>query len=313
MAEALATTIIDAPVETTWAVLRDFNGLPVWNPNVRESVIEDGRDADSVGCIRAFSLGDGTFVRERLLELDDSRYRMAYNFETPAFPVENYLASLDLIPVTNGDKTFVRWWASFDEAAGDRGKYSALISEAVFAGGLKALAGYVAQHGAQIAGVQRWQGLRPAKVFTSSVIHAPLQTVWEKMRDFAGMKHWHDDIAQMEMINGVRSDKVSGVRDFLFGGGQLHEQLTRLSDQDHAFRYRILKSQMPWLNYHAGAQLYPLTDTGDTFAVWTADWTAAPQDDLDLIPNVHDNVFQKAFDTLDHQFRAQRQEAQASA
>ena len=37
------------------------------------------------------------------------------------------------------------------------------------------------------------------------------------------------------------------------------------------------------------------------FAVWTADWTAAPQDDLELIPNVHGNVFQKAFDTLEEQ------------
>ncbi len=31
MADALSTTIIDAPVEQVWAVLRDFNGLPVWN------------------------------------------------------------------------------------------------------------------------------------------------------------------------------------------------------------------------------------------------------------------------------------------
>ena len=301
MAEALATTLIDAPVETVWAIARDFNGLPVWNPGVTESQIEEGRDADSVGCIRAFSLADGTFVRERLLELDDSRYRMAYNFETPAFPVENYLAELELIPVTNGDRTFVRWWAAFDEAPEDRGTYGSLISVKVFAAGLKALAKHVANHGTPPEDGQRWQGLRPAKVFTSSVIRAPLAAVWEKMRDFAGMKHWHEDIPQMEMIGGVRSDKISGVRDFIFGDGQLHEELTFLSDHDHAFRYRILKSPMPWMNYHAGAQLYPLTDSGHTFAVWTADWVAAPEDDLALIPNVHENVFQKAFDTLDRQ------------
>ena len=301
MTQALATTIIDAPVETVWAILRDFNGLPVWNPGVSESTIEDGRAADSVGCIRAFTLADGTFVRERLLELDDSRYRMAYNFETPAFPVENYIAVLEAIPVTNGDKTFVRWSATFDEAQADKGTYVALISDAVFASGLKALAVHVAKHGVQPDDAQRWQGLRPAKVFTSSVIRAPVAAVWEKMRDFAGMKHWHEDIPQMEMIGGVRSDTVSGVRDFIFGDGQLHEQLTLLSDREHAFRYRILKSPMPWMNYHAGARLYPVTDSGHTFAVWTADWIAAPQDDLELIPNVHENVFQKAFDTLDRQ------------
>lgn len=301
MAQALATTIIDAPVETVWAIARDFNGLPRWNPGVQGSTIEDGRDADSVGCFRAFHLADGSFVRERLLELDDSRYRMRYNFETPAFPVGHYLATLELIPVTNGDKTFVRWHASFDELPADSGKYSALISRDVFATGLKALAEHIAREPSPPSNDARWQGLRPAKVFTSSVIRAPLPAVWEKMRDFAGMKHWHEDIPRMDMIDGVRSDKVSGVRDFVFGDGQLHEQLTWLSDHDHAFRYRILKSPMPWLNYHAGAQLYPLTDCDHTFAVWTADWTAAPQDDLALIPNVHDNVFQKAFDTLDQQ------------
>lgn len=301
MAHALATTIIDAPVESVWAVARDFNGLPRWNPGVRDSVIEDGRDADTVGCIRAFHLADGSFVRERLLELDDSRYRMRYNFETPAFPVAHYLATLELIPVTNGDRTFLRWHASFDEDAKDSGIYSALISRDVFAAGLKALAEFIAREPAPATGEVRWQGLRPAKVFTSSVIRAPLPVVWDRMRDFAGMKHWHEDIPQMDMIDNVRSDKVSGVRDFIFGDGQLHEQLTFLSDQDHAFRYRILKSPMPWMNYHAGAQLYPLTDRDHTFAVWTADWTASPQDDLALIPNVHDNVFQKAFDTLDSQ------------
>jgi uncharacterized protein YndB with AHSA1/START domain len=303
MAEALATTIIDAPVETVWSVARNFNGLPVWNPGVRESNIEDGRDADSVGCVRAFTLADGTFVRERLLELDDSRYRMAYNFETPAFPVENYVAELELIPVTNGDHTFVRWWAGFVEAEGDRGTYGPLISRQVFSSGLKALSAHIAANSAPQTNSPRWQGLRPAKVFTSSVIAAPIAAVWERMRDFAGMKHWHEDISRMEMIDAVRSDKISGVRDFLFGDGHLHEELTWLSDRDHAFRYRILKSPMPWMNYHAGARLYPLTDRDHTFAVWTADWTAAPVDDLELIPNVHNNVFQKAFDTLDAQLR----------
>ncbi|TVR43111.1 MAG: SRPBCC family protein [Rhodobacteraceae bacterium] len=301
MAEALATTIIDAPVEQVWAVLRDFNGLPVWNPGIRDSRIEDGRDADSVGCVRAFHLADGTFVREMLLELDDSRYLMRYNFETPAFPVTNYLATLELIPVTNGDTTFVRWHASFDEAPADSGHYVRLISKEVFAAGLRALAEHIAATPAPPVTDARWQGLRPAKVFTSSVIRAPISDVWEKMRDFAGMKHWHEDIPTMDMIDGVRPDKVSGVRDFIFGDGQLHEQLTLLSDQYHAFRYRILKSPMPWLNYHAGAQLYPLTDRDQTFAVWTADWTASPLDDLELVPNVRDNVFQKAFHTLDQQ------------
>jgi uncharacterized protein YndB with AHSA1/START domain len=301
MARAYASRIIGAPVEAVWDVVRDFNALPKWNPGVRDSEIEDGLAADVVGCVRNFHLGDGTHVRERLLSLDDSRYSFSYNFETPAFPVENYVAGMELIPVTKTNETFVQWWATFDEAPADKGKYVDIVSTAVFAAGLDALAEKAQGHPAP-EGAVRWQGLRPAKVFASSVIGGPVDAVWAQIRDFAGMGGWHDQITEMVMLDGVRSDKVSGVRDFLFGEGRLWEQLTYLSDADRAFRYRILKSPMPWLNYHAGPRLYPITATDQTFAVWTADWTAAPEDDLVLIPTVHEQVFQKAFDTIDQRW-----------
>jgi hypothetical protein len=301
MAKAYSSTIVDAPVEAAWEIVRDFNGLPDWNPGVADSEIEDGLDADVVGCVRSFHLGDGTHVRERLLSLDDSRYSFSYNFEKPAFPVENYIAGMQLMPVTKTDQTFVQWWATFDERPEDAGKFVEIISRDVFGAGLAALAAK-AQGATAPEGAERWQGLRPAKVFTSSVIGGPVDQVWARIRDFAGMGGWHDDITKMHMEKGARSDKISGVRDFRFADGPIREELTFLSDTEHAFRYRILTSTVPWLNYHAGARLYPVSDTDRTFAVWTADWVASPQDDVELIPNVHENVFQKAFDTVDERF-----------
>lgn len=301
MARAFASTIVDAPVEAVWAVARDFNGLPDWNPGVIDSEIEDGLDSDVVGCVRSFHLADGTHVRERLLSLDDSRYTFSYNFETPAFPIENYFAELEMIPVTKTDQTFVQWWATFHERPEDAGKFVEIVSRDVFAAGLKALADKAGGRAAP-EDAERWQGLRPAKVFTSSMIGGPVDAVWARIRDFAGMGAWHDDIKRMHMEDGVRADKISGVRDFLFDDNALREQLTYLSDTEHAFRYRILSSPMPWLNYHAGARLYAISDTDRTFAVWTADWVASPQDDLKLIPTVHEDVFQKAFDTIEERF-----------
>ncbi len=303
MARAHASTVIDAPVEAVWSVVRDFNAMPAWNPAVPNSLIEDGLASDVVGCIRSFHLADGTRVRERLLALDDSRYTFTYNFETPAFPVANYIATMELIPVTRTNATFVRWFADFDEDPQDAGTYVQKVSRDVFAAGLGTLSARAAGLAAP-EGSERWQGLRPAKVFTSSVIGAPIDRVWARMRDFAGMAAWHPDISAMTMLDGAPADQIGAVRDFRFGDAALREQLTRLSDLDHTFRYRILESPMPWRNYHAGVRLYPLTDTDGTFAVWTADWTASDEDDLDLIPTVRDNVFQKAFDTLDVQFSA---------
>lgn len=302
MARAYASTIIDAPVEAVWETVRDFNGMPSWNPAVLASEIEDGLDADVVGCVRRFTLQGGVLVRERLLSLDDCNYRFAYNFETPAFPVTDYLAEMELIPVTNGDRTFVQWSAQFDEAPGDAGKYVQIVSRDVFAAALAALSARL-KGALPPEGAERWQGARPAKVFTSSVIAADIARVWARMRDFASMDGWHPEISRMDMLAGARPDKVSGVRDFLFGEGALHEELTSLCDRSHSFYYRILKSPMPWLNYHAGARLYPVSDRGHTLGVWTADWTASPQDDLTLIPSVHEGVFQTAFDTLDQQLR----------
>lgn len=302
MAKAYASRIIAAPVEAVWALARDFNGMPGWHPAIADSLIEDGREADVVGCVRAFHLGDGTLVRERLLELDDSRYFFAYNFETPAFPVANYVARFSLLPLTTGEETLAIWEASFDEAPEDAGKYVDIVTNGVFAAGLAAMAAKL-EGATQAAPTDaRWQGLRPAKVYCASRLGAPLATAWAAVRDFAGMADWHPDINAMTMLDGARADKVGGVRDFLFGEGRLHEQLTYLSDRDTAFRYKITLSPMPWLNYHAGLRLYPVTADDTTLAVWTADWLAAPQDDLTLIPTVHEQVFQRAFDTLNERF-----------
>jgi hypothetical protein len=303
MAQAYASTIIAAPVEAVWAATRDFGALAAWHPAITRSFIEDDADPDAVGCIRFLQLQDGGSARERLLLLDDSRYRFAYNFETPAFPVENYVSTFELIPVTNGDVTFAQWSATFDERSGDGGVYRDIISKAVFATGLAALAERL-KGAAAPAGAERWQGFRPAKVFCSSEMHATADRVWQEMRVFSGMDQWHPDITDMHMLGGVRADKVSGVRDFRFGDGRLQEQLTYMSDPGRAFRYKINATTQPWLNYHSGVRLYPVTASDHCVAVWTADWTASATDDLRLIPMVHDDVFQCALDTLDRKLAA---------
>ena len=95
----------------------------------------------------------------------------------------------------------------------------------------------------------------------------------------------------------------SGVRDFYFGAGHLHEELLHLCDRTRSFSYRITKSPLPWLNYVSGPRLWPVTSNNTTFGVWTGDWDASPQDDLNLIPNTEQNVYQKAFATVEKKLR----------
>ena len=304
MARAYSSIVLKAPVETVWGLVRDFNGLPNWAPAVAKSTIEEGLDSDVVGCVRSLETGDGVHVRERLLALDDANHSFTYNFEKPAFPVKNYIATVRLYPVTRTNGTFAEWEATFDEAAGDEGKYEGTISREVFAANWANLAKIIAaRKPKRPEGTVRWKGFQPNKVWTSRTIRAPVDEVWGVMRDFAGMGSWHEDITKMRMLGGVRSDKVSGIRDFYFGEGHLNEELLHLCDRSRSFSYRITKCEMAWINYVSGARLWPVTANDTTFGVWTGDWDASPQDDLVLIPGTEQNVYQKAFATVEGKLR----------
>jgi uncharacterized protein YndB with AHSA1/START domain len=214
MARAYASRIIKAPVETVWSVVRNFNGLPAWAVGIADSKIEGGLDADVVGCVRSFHTKDGAHIRERLLTLDDAHYSFTYNFEKPAFPVKNYIATMRLMPVTHGDATFIEWEATFDEATGDEGKYVKLISNDVFAAGLKALGEKIKREKLQKPeGSVRWKAWAPNKVWTSRVIKAPADQVWGKMRDF-GMRP-NSEITKMHAEEGAARQGFRGAG-FLF-------------------------------------------------------------------------------------------------
>jgi hypothetical protein len=307
MARAYASIVLKAPVEAVWGLIRDFNGLPKWAPAVTSSEIEGGLESDVVGCMRSLRTKGGTHVRERLLTLDDANYTFTYNFEKPAYPVRNYIATVRLYPVTQTDETFAEWEATFDEASGDEGKHERIIARDVFSANWANLAKIIAvRKPKKPEGAERWKGFQPNKVWTSRVIRAPVDKVWGVMRDFAGMGAWHQDISKMHMLGDVRSDKVSGTRDFYFGEGHLNEELLHLCDRTRSFSYRITKCEIPWINYVSGPRLWPVTADNATFAVWTGDWDASPQDDLVLIPRTEHHVYQKAFATVERKLRTRR-------
>lgn len=114
MPKAYASTVLNAPAKAVWALLRDFNGMPQWNPGVADSEIEGGQGGDQVGAVRSFHLKDGAHIRERLLSHSDLSCSYTYNFETTPFEVTNYIATLRITPVTDGSRAFVEWWATYD-------------------------------------------------------------------------------------------------------------------------------------------------------------------------------------------------------
>lgn len=139
MARVYVSSVIDAPAARVWERVRDFNGLPRWHPAIRDSRIENGEPPDRVGCVRDFHLQNGDRIRERLLGLSDYDMFVTYSILESPMPLENYVATLRLTPVTDGDRTFVEWTAEFDCAAEVEAELVENIGRNVFQGGFDAL------------------------------------------------------------------------------------------------------------------------------------------------------------------------------
>jgi NADPH2:quinone reductase len=165
--------VMDAPIERVWAVLRDFNSHIDWHPIIDRSVIERGESADQVGCVRNFTLKDGNHIREQLLTLSDRDHVSTYCILEATVPLQRYVATVRLKPVTDGNRTFWHWQSSFDAPRGRERELAEMVGRNVYEAGMQALAAYLARPAA--AGVRpQVQGSRePAPAASAGAIEAP--------------------------------------------------------------------------------------------------------------------------------------------
>lgn len=139
MAKVYVSSVINAPASEVWGRVRDFNGLPNWHPGIVESRIENGETSDKVGCVRNFRLGNGDQLREQLLGLSDYDLFCTYSILEGPMPLTDYVATLRLTPVTDGDRTFAEWSAEFNCAPENEAELVTGIGQNVFQGGFDAL------------------------------------------------------------------------------------------------------------------------------------------------------------------------------
>jgi NADPH2:quinone reductase len=151
------SAVIDAPIDRVWAVLRDFNSHSAWHPAVGPSRIENGEPADQVGCVRNFTLKDGNHIREQLLALSDRDYVSTYCILDATLPMRNYVATVQLKRVTDGDRTFWHWESTFDVPRGREAEFDQLVGGGVYEGGFKGLSDYLNN------GVRPHLSLKPAE------------------------------------------------------------------------------------------------------------------------------------------------------
>ena len=139
MAKVYRSTVLDAPADRVWRDLRDFNGLANWHPNIVSSRIEKNHPADKVGCVRNYQLKGGARVREKLLSLSDYDYTCTSAILDSPMDLSDYVATLRLFPVTEGNRCFIEWSADFDCPPEKVAELAETVGHGVFQTGFDAL------------------------------------------------------------------------------------------------------------------------------------------------------------------------------
>ena len=136
MTTAYYSTVLDHPLETVWSLIRDFNNYPAYIEGVTESPIEDDKRGDEVGAIRRFCYL-GNWIRQRLAEHSDAQHALTYaGIEPFPYPTGDasgtvsatcYEGTMHLLPIIEGNRTFIEWSVRLDTAPADSDRWRALF------------------------------------------------------------------------------------------------------------------------------------------------------------------------------------------
>lgn len=111
--------VVEAPVDTVWAALRDFHDMS-WCPNVIEQCVAVGEIAgDQIGAKRVLN----GVIHETVLSLDDGERRLEYSIDDGPGPISNenvkgYVGAIRVCPVTESSATFVEWTSRWESSGG---------------------------------------------------------------------------------------------------------------------------------------------------------------------------------------------------
>jgi hypothetical protein len=143
-----------------------------------------------------------------------------------------------------------------------------------------------------------------ARAHASSVINAPIEQVWARIRDFNGLPGWHPGVAKSEIEGGEPANQPGCVRVLTLGNGAvIRERLLEMSDLGHHYSYAILDSPLPVANYRATLRLRHVADGDRTFAEWSASFDPDPAEKRAEAENmIGKGVFQGGFDALKEHF-----------
>jgi Polyketide cyclase / dehydrase and lipid transport len=140
-----------------------------------------------------------------------------------------------------------------------------------------------------------------AKIHVSSVVPAPVERVWEYIRDFNGLPKWFPGVTDSYIEPGVPANQPGCIRNFgLEVGARMRERLVALSDQDHSWHYKAVECPLPITNYRATVQLAKRDGNG-TLAEITSEFDVGEAQEKEIV-GLLTTTYTGAFELLKKHF-----------
>ena len=143
--DIIRSAVIEAPVDRVWALLRDFSGWQSWHPSVTRSQMENDFDGDAVGSVRRLGLTDGVEIREQLLCCNDRDTSFTTGILDAPLPLFDYVSTVQLRPVTDGNHTFWHWRTHFRAPDGRCPELEVRIGQELCEGGFTGMRQFLAE------------------------------------------------------------------------------------------------------------------------------------------------------------------------
>ncbi|PJE38722.1 SRPBCC family protein [Pseudooceanicola lipolyticus] len=143
------------------------------------------------------------------------------------------------------------------------------------------------------------------KAYASTILAVPVDRVWDRVRNFNGLPDWHPAATDSCIEPGHNAGEVGCVRNFALtdGSGRIRETLLSISEPERCLSYDMLPGgPLPFVDYVSTMKFSEITDRGETFAQWWAEFEAGDGDSARWHGFVENEVFLGGFRALEASF-----------
>ncbi|WP_240141445.1 SRPBCC family protein [Nitrosomonas sp. HPC101] len=139
------------------------------------------------------------------------------------------------------------------------------------------------------------------KVYNSIVVDAPIDVVWNRIKDFHDFS-WAPTLVKKTENVGTKDGTTVGAKRLL--NGQFLDTMIAYNPADHRINYSIDSGPSPISNkeisnYVGDLHLLPITSEGKTYVEWTGSWVS---DSSEAIPYMN-SIYVSLLKDLAAQFK----------